>query len=160
MSILKMIQSGRDVGVLSEAGAPGIADPGSELAWVAHQRGIEVKPLVGPSSILLAAMSADWASDSTTVVRVDGGMSASDLAMQWLADIINAPVDRPRIMETTALGAAWLAGHKAGVWPDAEGFAAQWALETRFVPSIDADLRARKIAGWHDAVRRTLTQVR
>jgi 16S rRNA (cytidine1402-2'-O)-methyltransferase len=58
MAILKMIQSGRDVGVLSEAGAPGIADPGSELAWVAHQRGIEVKPLVGPSSILLAAMSA------------------------------------------------------------------------------------------------------
>ena len=56
------------------------------------------------------------------VLRVDGGMVASDWTMQFLADILDAPVERPTVGETTALGAAWLAGHKAGVWPDAHGF--------------------------------------
>ncbi len=90
-------------------------------------------------------------------LRVDGGMSASDWAMQFLADILGAPVDRPKVLETTALGAAWLAGMRAGLYPDAAGFAATWALDRRFEPGMDADRRAAKYAGWKDAVKRTLS---
>jgi glycerol kinase len=108
---------------------------------------------------LLEAMHADWpmAADSTTVLRVDGGMTVSEPAMQFLADILASPVDRPAVMETTALGAAYLAGRAAGICPDLEGFAAQWRLDRRFQPRIDAATRERKYAGWKDAVRRTLT---
>ncbi|TDL83851.1 glycerol kinase GlpK, partial [Meridianimarinicoccus aquatilis] len=81
---------------------------------------------------LLEAMSADWqATGAGDVLRVDGGMSASDWAMQFLSDILGAPVDRPEITETTALGAAWLAGMRAEIYPDAEGFAKSWRLERR-----------------------------
>jgi glycerol kinase len=107
---------------------------------------------------LLDAMKKDWKSGSArTVLRVDGGMVVSDWTMQRLADILDAPVDRPTILETTALGAAWLAGCGAGVWPDAKKFAKVWSLERRFQPDMDAALRSRKLAGWRDAVRRTLT---
>ena len=108
---------------------------------------------------LLEAMHADWpmAADSTTVLRVDGGMTVSEPAMQFLADILASPVDRPAVMETTALGAAYLAGRAAGICPDLAGFAAQWRLDRRFQPRMDAATRARKYAGWKDAVRRTLT---
>ena len=91
------------------------------------------------------------------MLRVDGGMTASDYTMQFLADILDAPVDRPVVMETTALGAAYLAGRKAGVCPDLDGFAATWRLDRRFEPQMDAATRDRKWAGWQDAVRRTLT---
>jgi glycerol kinase len=108
---------------------------------------------------LLEAMRSDWptAAGADTVLRVDGGMTASDVAMQFLADILAAPVDRPMVMETTALGAAYLAGRAVGVCPDLEGFAKTWKLERRFEPRMDAALRARKWAGWQQAVRRTLT---
>jgi len=108
---------------------------------------------------LLEAMHADWpvAASSGTVLRVDGGMTASDLTMQFLADILAAPVDRPVVMETTALGAAYLAGHAAGVCPDPQTFAASWRLDRRFEPRLDAATRARKWAGWRDAIRRTRT---
>ncbi|RUV07072.1 glycerol kinase, partial [Mesorhizobium sp. M7A.T.Ca.TU.009.01.3.1] len=106
---------------------------------------------------LLDAMRKDWKGASAkTVLRVDGGMVASDWTMQRLADILDAPVDRPTILETTALGAAWLAGSKAGVWPDARKFAKSWALERRFQPDMDGSVRVAKLAGWRDAVRRTL----
>ncbi|SLN14185.1 glycerol kinase GlpK [Roseisalinus antarcticus] len=107
---------------------------------------------------LLEAMHSDWPSAGDGgggVLRVDGGMSASDWAMQFLADIIGAPVDRPQVLETTALGVAWLAGHRAGVYPDRDGFARTWALETRFEPQMAAEDRARRYDGWTDAVRRT-----
>jgi glycerol kinase len=108
---------------------------------------------------LLDAMRADWpAGGADTVLRVDGGMAASDVTMQFLADILAAPVDRPAVMETTALGAAYLAGLQAGVCPDLEGFAARWTCERRFTPRMDEATRARKWAGWRDAVGRTLTQ--
>ena len=108
---------------------------------------------------LLTAMHRDWkAKGKATVLRVDGGMVASDWTMQRLADILDAPVDRPTILETTALGAAWLAGSRAGVWPDAKRFAARWALDRRFEPAMDAATRKRKRAGWAEAVRRTLTK--
>lgn len=107
---------------------------------------------------LLDAMRKDWKGASAkTVLRVDGGMVASDWTMQRLADILDAPVDRPTILETTALGAAWLAGSKAGVWPKARDFARSWALERRFKPDMDAIVRSAKLAGWRDAVRRTLS---
>jgi Fuc2NAc and GlcNAc transferase len=79
------------------------------------------------------------------------------LAALFLADILNTPVDRPNILETTALGAAWLAGYKAGVWPDQQGFARQWSLDRQFAPRMDEATRKRKLKGWRDAVRRTLT---
>jgi glycerol kinase len=108
---------------------------------------------------LLAAMGADWpaAAQSAGVLRVDGGMTASEPAMQFLADILDMPVDRPAVMETTALGAAYLAGRAAGLCPDLEDFAAQWRLQRRFTPRMDAATRAQKYDGWRDAVRRTLT---
>jgi glycerol kinase len=107
---------------------------------------------------LLDAMRADWPAAADTVLRVDGGMAASDVTMQFLADILAAPVDRPAVMETTALGAAYLAGLAAGVCPDLAGFAATWKCQRRFTPQMDEATRARKWAGWRDAVARTLTQ--
>ena len=106
---------------------------------------------------LIEAMRADWAADAATVLRVDGGMVASDWTMQFLADMLAAPVDRPRGLETTALGAGYLAGLAAGVCPDPDAFAATWALERRFTPAMQASERERKYAGWRDAVQRTLS---
>ena len=109
---------------------------------------------------LLAAMTADWplaGGGAATVLRVDGGMTASAVTMQFLADILASPVDRPVVMETTALGVAYLAGRAAGLCPDLDGFAAQWRLDRRFEPRMDASQRERKYSGWQDAVRRTLT---
>ena len=108
---------------------------------------------------LLESMHADWpvAANAGTVLRVDGGMTASDLTLQFLADIIAAPVDRPVVMETTALGAAYLAAHATGIFPDPEVFAASWRLDRRFEPRLDAAARARKWVGWRDAIRRTRT---
>jgi glycerol kinase len=81
-------------------------------------------------------------------------MTASDPTMQFLADILGAPVDRPVVMETTALGAAYLAGYYAGVCPDPEGFAATWRLDRSFEPGMDVNLRDRKWADWREAVSR------
>ena len=106
---------------------------------------------------LLEAMRADWGTAATGVLRVDGGMTASDWAMQFLADILGAPVDRPVVTETTALGAAWLAGSRAGVCPDAAGFAKAWALERRFDPAMEPDRRAAKYARWQRAVAATMS---
>jgi glycerol kinase len=105
---------------------------------------------------LLDAMRAD-ADLGDTVLRVDGGMSASDWAMQYLSDILGAPVDRPAMVETTALGAAWLAGMRAGAWPGMEAFAAAWQAERRFAPAMAEEERAARHAGWRDAVGRVLT---
>jgi len=106
---------------------------------------------------LLEAMRADWASeDSAPVLRVDGGMSASDWTMQFLADIIGAPVDRPKVLETTALGVAWLAGMHVGALPGQDEFARQWALERQFQPTMSEDTRAEKYAAWQRAVQSTL----
>ncbi|MEZ5534306.1 MAG: glycerol kinase GlpK [Thiolinea sp.] len=106
---------------------------------------------------LLEAMQADSKAlgDTDTVLRVDGGMTASDWTMQFLADILNSPVDRPQILETTALGAAYLAGLRLGLLPEPEQFAEQWALDKRFTPAMDETMREQKYAGWLDAVERT-----
>jgi glycerol kinase len=111
---------------------------------------------------LIEAMHADWPSSARapTALRVDGGMTASDQTMQFLADILASPVDRPAVLETTALGAAYLAGRAAGLCPDLDGFAKSWRLERRFEPRMPAREAAKKWAGWQDAVQRTLTKAR
>lgn len=108
---------------------------------------------------LVTAMRADWTGSIATrsVLRVDGGMTVSDWTMQRLADLLDAPVDRPVVTETTALGAAYLAGLSADLCPQPAEVMAQWKLARRFVPSLDGSTRQRLIAGWHDAVRRTLS---
>jgi glycerol kinase len=108
---------------------------------------------------LLEAMRRDWAADDgARVVRVDGGMVASDWTMQFLADILGAPVDRPTILETTALGAAYLAGFRAGLYPAPERFAKNWRLQRRFIPKMQEAEREKRYAGWKDAVSRTLSR--
>lgn len=104
------------------------------------------------------AMRADWpgADAAHTVLRVDGGMTASSWTMQRLADLLEAPVDRPVIQETTALGAAYLAGLSAGVYPEPSRFADNWRLERRFRPAMSAATRTRKLKGWAAAVRGVL----
>ncbi|MEP5151757.1 glycerol kinase GlpK [Planktotalea sp.] len=106
---------------------------------------------------LLEAMHADWSGAEETALRVDGGMSASDWTMQFLSDIIDAPVDRPMVLETTALGAAWLAGQRAGIYPPMEEFAETWALERTFEPNMDEDTRTKRYARWGRAVEATLS---
>ncbi len=106
---------------------------------------------------LLDAMKADWtALGEPRTLRVDGGMSASDWAMQFLSDIIGAKVDRPEVLETTALGAAWLAGMQAGIYPDRAGFADGWRLERTFEPAMDGDTRERRYDRWKRAVHATM----
>ena len=105
---------------------------------------------------LLLAMQDDMGRSGEAVLRVDGGMAASDWTMQFLSDILGAPVDRPKVLETTALGAAWLAGSRAGIYPDQQGFADSWACDRRFEPQMDAQRRDRLYSGWQDAVSRTL----
>src|SRR5690606_25776633 len=110
---------------------------------------------------LIESMHADWQASgkaaSRMVLRVDGGMSASDWALQRLADILAAPEDRPTILETTAHGAAWLAGRQAGIWPDQADFARRWQLDRRFQPQMPEGQRRQRLALWRDAVRRTLS---
>ena len=106
---------------------------------------------------LLEAMRADWGSAGDGVLRVDGGMTASDWTMQFLADIIGAPVDRPVVTETTALGAAYLAAMQAGLAGGPEDFAKGWALDRRFMPAMDVALRQSKYDRWSRAVAATMT---
>ncbi len=107
---------------------------------------------------LLAAMQADWreAGSALKILRVDGGMAASDWTMQRLADVLERTIDRPQIRETTALGAAYLAGLHAGFFPAPDRFVDRWRLERRFTPRMDAGTRERKLAAWAAAVRRLL----
>ncbi|GAB5471833.1 MAG: glycerol kinase GlpK [Rhodospirillales bacterium] len=180
---LGVIEEASDVQALAER-----ADPAQRLYlvpgftglgaphWDADARGalFGISRATGPAEIaraalesvgyqtrdLLEAMWRDWPGSArdATVLRVDGGMTASDWTMQFLADTLGAPVDRPEIAETTALGAAWLAGMRAGFYPDQAGFAETWALERRFAPQIAPSEVEERYVGWQDAVRRTLTR--
>ncbi len=107
---------------------------------------------------LLEAMHADWqAEGATPTLRVDGGMTASDWAMQFLSDILGAAVDRPQVLETTALGVAWLAGWRAGVCPGPDEFAATWALDRTFRPDMTEADREARYARWKRAVAATIS---
>ena len=109
---------------------------------------------------LIEAMHADcrglWGDEFASVIRVDGGMSASDWTMQFLADILDAEVDRPEIFETTALGAGYLAGWQAGLYPDPDEFALTWRRQASFKPSMTHGERESRYRGWRDAVARTV----
>ena len=107
---------------------------------------------------LWTAMRADWpdAASAHAVLRVDGGMTVSDWTMQRLADLLDVPVDRPVIQETTAVGAAYLAGLAAGVYPEPQRFADLWRLERRFKPAMSEATRTRKLHGWAQAVKGVL----
>ncbi len=106
---------------------------------------------------LLEAMQADMGMPGDAVLRVDGGMTASDWSMQFLADILDAPVDRPTVLETTALGVAWLAGSRAGLYPNQQEFSKTWDLDRRFTPKMNEQTRARRFQGWQNAIGRTLS---
>jgi len=101
---------------------------------------------------LIEAMRGDGA--QIDELRVDGGMVVNDLLMQRLADTVGAPVERPRVIETTALGAAFLAGLQAGLWPSLDALSATWSLDRAFKPAEGTPSRDRRYAGWQDAVRR------
>jgi glycerol kinase len=105
---------------------------------------------------LLEAMRRDWPAAAETVLRVDGGMAASDWTMQFLSDLLGAPVDRPVVRETTALGAAYLAGLGAGVLPPPDAAQSFWQLDRRFTPAMPREEAVRRHADWRDAVRRVL----
>jgi glycerol kinase len=105
---------------------------------------------------LLDAVCLDFPGATQTVLRVDGGMAASDWTMQFLADMLDAPVDRPVVRETTALGAAWLAGHRAALLPDQTGFSRLWQRERRFLPAMSGAERERRLASWRRAVQATI----
>ncbi len=104
---------------------------------------------------LLAAMRADGATPAA--LRVDGGMVANNWLLQFMADILDIPVERPAVMETTALGAAFLAGLKAGLYQSTDDVAAIWRREARFEPQMKSAERERLLSGWRKAVARTLT---
>jgi glycerol kinase len=109
------------------------------------------------SKDLLEAMVADAGSQrGEAVIRVDGGLTANDWAMQFLADMLESPVERPAVIETTALGAAYLAGHDAGLYPDPDNLADAWKAERRFVPQMSDAEREAKYSGWRRAVAQTL----
>ena len=106
---------------------------------------------------LASAMARDGAMRAATI-RVDGGMASNDWFCQFLADVLDASVERPTELETTALGAAFLAGLATGVWKDLDAVAATWTRGAAFAPTMTAARRTEAIAGWQDALRRTLTQ--
>ncbi|WP_417524713.1 glycerol kinase GlpK [Marinovum sp.] len=179
---LKIIESAGETQALAEA-----ADPGQELTLVPAFTGLGApywKPDCrgaifgltrgsGPAEFaraalesvgfqtrdLLEAMTADWDGADDTALRVDGGMSASPFAMQFLSDILGAPVERPKVLETTAMGAAWLAGHKAGLLPGMEEFAASWECDARFDPAMAEETRAARYDTWRKAVTATIGMV-
>lgn len=103
---------------------------------------------------LIDAIAADGVSAQT--LRVDGGMVMNDWLLQFLADILQTPIERPEVMETTALGAAYLAGLQAGIYKDMEEMSAQWRRNARFEPQMNNEKRERLIEGWRTAVKRTL----
>jgi glycerol kinase len=101
---------------------------------------------------LIEAMRGDGA--QIDEIRVDGGMVVNDPLMQRLADTVGTPVERPKVIETTALGAAFLAGLQAGLWPSLDSLSATWALDRAFTPSEGTPSRDRRYRGWQDAVKR------
>lgn len=101
---------------------------------------------------LLEAMRGDWTGAGETTLRVDGGMVSNDYMLQLLANVLDAPVERPHLQETTAMGAAWLAGSRAGVMPGRDEFAAMWRADKRFTPSFDPQQRANAYERWQRAV--------
>jgi glycerol kinase len=108
---------------------------------------------------LTSAMARDGA-QRPAAIRVDGGMAANDWFCQFLADMLAARVERPAELETTALGAAFLAGLATGIWSDLAAISRTWARQAEFAPRMEAGKRAALIRGWEQALRRTLDGAR
>ncbi|HXR65444.1 MAG TPA: glycerol kinase GlpK [Ktedonobacteraceae bacterium] len=122
---------------------------------VAHIARATLESMCYQTRDVLAAMTADSGVNVKTL-RVDGGAVVNNLLMQFQADILGVPVQRPRVAETTALGAAYLAGLAVGFWSDAGEVAEQWAIDRTFEPQMSADQRESLYAGWKRAVDRSL----
>ena len=104
---------------------------------------------------VLEAMEAD-SGNKLTALKVDGGASANNLMMQFQADLLGVPVDRPQIVETTALGAAYLAGLAVGVWKNKDELKSAWQLETRFEPEMKRYEADALYKGWRKAVKHAM----
>ncbi len=172
---LRLIKASADVEAMAEKAKPGhgvymvpaFVGLGAPY-WDAEARGalLGLTRDTGPAEIaaatldsvcyqtrdLIEAMRGDGA--QIDELRVDGGMVVNDPLMQRLADTVGAPVERPRVIETTALGAAFLAGLQAGLWPSLDALSATWSLDRAFQPAEDTPSRDRRYAGWQAAVRR------
>jgi glycerol kinase len=136
-------------------------DPNARGAMVGITRGTTqahiaraaLESIAFQSAEVLEAMQKD-AGEPLKELRVDGGAAANDLLMQFQADLLGVPVVRPRVLETTALGAAYLAGLTVNLWKSREQLAAQWQMEKRFEPTMDAGNRMARMARWREAVSR------
>jgi glycerol kinase len=117
---------------------------------IAHLVRATLESVVYQTGDLFAAMAKDGV--TPTRVRVDGGMVANNWLCQFLANVLNIPVERPVQTETTALGAAYLAGLQAGVYRDVDDLKSNWKLDREFKPALDAGERDRLLAGWRNAV--------
>ncbi|SMC40986.1 glycerol kinase GlpK [Sporomusa malonica] len=104
---------------------------------------------------VLSAMEAD-SEIKLQALKVDGGAVVNNILMQFQADILGVPVDRPQVTETTALGAAYLAGLAVGVWSNKEDLVKNWKLDSRFEPSMAAEQSAKLYKGWQKAVKRSM----
>ena len=121
----------------------------------AHLARAALESIAYQSADLLEAMQKD-SGDTLSELRVDGGAAANDLLMQFQADILGVPVVRPKVLETTALGAAYLAGLYTDVWKSREEIAAQWQMDRRFTPQMSREDAAQLMVRWHEAVKRSL----
>ncbi len=119
----------------------------------AHIARAALEAIALQSADLFGAMSRD-SGIALTELRVDGGASRNDLLMQLQADLAGVPVVRPQVTETTALGAAYLAGLATGVWAGGADIAEQWAMDRRFEPRLPEPARRQRIARWREAVDR------
>ena len=126
------------------------------LESVAYQTYDLVSAMLADAEALHTGPASGQENSGTGVIRVDGGMSASDWTMQFLSNMLDADVDRPVVLETTALGAGYLAGWQSGLYPEPADFARSWRVERRFSPAMTAEARQGKYAGWRDAVARTV----
>jgi glycerol kinase len=126
---------------------------------VAHIARAALESIAFQSAALLQAMSRDAVAAGASPVselRVDGGACVNDLLMQFQADLLGIPVVRPQVIETTALGAAYLAGLSCGVWKGLDELAAQWRVERRFMPTLSRERAQELMARWEHAVRQTV----
>ena len=126
---------------------------------VAHIARAALESIAFQSTALLQAMSRDAVANggaAVTELRVDGGACVNNLLMQFQADLLGIPVVRPQVTETTALGAAYLAGLATGVWHSREELSAQWRVERRFLPTMARERADELMAQWGRAVRQTL----
>ena len=132
----------------------------SRGSTVAHIARAAIESIAFQSAALLQAMSRDAVASggqALAELRVDGGASANDLLMQFQADLLGITVLRPQVIETTALGAAYLAGLAVGVYRKLDDLAAQWQVQRRFEPQLSRERAAELLAGWEHAVRQATT---